>query len=51
MGLFIKEIKSTPIPNDIDPLNKIKDCKKLLDLNLLTQEEYDELKNKFLKAL
>lgn len=48
---FIKEIKSTPIPNDIDPLNKIKDCKKLLDLNLLTQEEYDELKNKFLKAL
>jgi hypothetical protein len=34
-----------------DPLESIKDAKELLDSGAITQEEFDELKNKYLKMI
>jgi hypothetical protein len=34
-----------------DPLERIKDAKELLDSGAITQEEFDELKNKYLKMI
>lgn len=48
---FIYEIKSLPLPKDIDPLSKIKEAKELLDDNDITQEEFEIIKTKYIEIL
>ncbi|NYB52989.1 MAG: zinc ribbon domain-containing protein [Methanobacteriaceae archaeon] len=36
---------------DVDPVEKIKKAKELMDIGAITQEEYDEIKNKYLKQI
>lgn len=46
------EQKKTPgSTEDVDPVEKIKKAKELLDIGAITQEEFDRIKNKYLELL
>lgn len=41
--------KTTEKTNNVDPMKKIKEAKELLDMGAITQEEFDKIKEKYLK--
>ena len=44
-------VKTSTVVEEKDPLTKIKEAKELLDLGAITQEEFDEIKSKYLKQI
>jgi hypothetical protein len=36
---------------EVDPVEKIKKAKELLDIGAITQEEFDEIKRKYLEMI
>lgn len=44
-------VKTQVTVEEKDPLTKIKEAKELLDIGALTQEEFDEIKSKYLKQV
>lgn len=41
--------QSTELPEDVNPMERIKEAKELLDIGAISQEEFDEIKDKYLK--
>lgn len=41
--------QGTELPDDVNPMERIKEAKELLDIGAISQEEFDEVKNKYLK--
>jgi len=39
------------VQNEVSPMAKIKEAKELLDMGVITQEEFDEIKAKYLAEL
>ena len=49
--LEINQAKTQPaqvVQNEVSPMAKLKEAKELLDLGVITQEEFDEIKAKCL---
>ena len=46
-----EELVDDVIPNDVNPMQKIKEAKELFDIGAITQEEFDEIKSKYMKFI
>ncbi len=42
---------SDELPDDVNPMQKIKEAKELLDIGAISQEEFDEIKTKYMKFI
>ena len=46
-----KSVQTEPTEEDVDPVEKIKKAKELLDIGAITQEDFDQIKNKYLEKI
>ena len=52
--LEINQVKTQPsqvVQNEVSPMAKLKEAKELLDMGVISQEEFDEIKSKCLENI